>query len=125
VNTSIFAYYSQGVISSDKFDSLSAADTFVVDVRNEKLFLEGHIKGAINIEWLKIIAQKDELPKDKMVVLYCDTGILSSRAQFILHMIGFDNAKVLFGGYSYYTNHLADIEADRVNKLEKGAVPPK
>jgi rhodanese-related sulfurtransferase len=39
------------------------------------------------------------LPKDRLIVLYCDTGILSSKAHFALRLVGYEQVKVLFNGY--------------------------
>ena len=51
----------------------------LVDVRKAEQYKEGHIKGAINIplddKTKKMDASK--LPKDKLVVFYCNTGMMS------------------------------------------------
>jgi rhodanese-related sulfurtransferase len=37
------------------------------------------------------------------VLLYCDTGMVSSRAYLALKLAGYDNLKVLLGGYRAWT----------------------
>jgi len=39
-----------------------------------------------------------ELPKDRMVVMYCNSGSLSAQAVFALRLLGYDNVKVLQDG---------------------------
>lgn len=51
-----------------------------VDVRKPKDFQEGHLKGAINIPFDTKTSTLDatKLPKDKLVVFYCNTGMMST-----------------------------------------------
>jgi hypothetical protein len=46
-------------------------DVFLIDVRNEAAYKQGHIKGAKLIPATDILAHVDELPRDKMIVTYC------------------------------------------------------
>lgn len=94
-----FAEYSDGAIMPEQLASIDSKDILFVDARNAERFNAGHIPGAINIEWRQILERQDEVPKDKSVVLYCDTGLSSSRAYFILKLAGRENIKVLRGGY--------------------------
>ena len=94
-----FAEYSDGSISSEQLRSLDLDNVFFVDTRNKGQFDAGHIPGATNIEWRQILTRRDEIPTDKPVVLYCETGLLSSKAHFALRVAGRDNVKVLWGGY--------------------------
>ena len=94
-----FAEYAEGTISRDQLASVDEKDIFFDDTRSEEQFGAGHIPGARHIEWREILARRDEIPMDVPVVLYCETGILSSKAQFALSVAGRDNVKVLWGGY--------------------------
>ena len=51
----------------------------LVDVRKPEQFKEGHIKGAINIPQDAKTKTIDisKLPKDKLVIFYCNTGMMS------------------------------------------------
>lgn len=68
----------------------------LVDVRKVEQFKQGHIKGAINIPFdsktNKIDASK--LPKDKLVVFYCNTGMQSIDSYVSLDNIS--NKNVLY-----------------------------
>jgi rhodanese-related sulfurtransferase len=70
-----------------------------VDTRDAAQFVQGHIPNAVNIEWQRILAESDNVPKNKLVALYCNTGSLSSQAGFALRVAGWDNVRVLHGGY--------------------------
>jgi len=46
----------------------------LIDVRDESEYKEGHIPTAINIP-AEMIASKSELiPKEKIIIVYCNTG---------------------------------------------------
>jgi len=57
------------------------------------------IPGAVNIEWRQAVARRGELPKERMVVVYCNSGSLSAQGGFALRLLGYDNVKVLQDGY--------------------------
>jgi len=92
-----FAEYSEGSISTEQLASIDSSEIFFVDTRNKGQFDEGHIPGAVNIEWRQILSRRDEIPTDKPVVLYCETGLLSSKAHFALRVAGRDNVKSAMG----------------------------
>jgi len=98
-----FADYADGAISSEQLASIDSQDIFFVDTRDGEQYDAGHIPGAVNIEWRQILSRRDEIPTDKPVVLYCETGLLSSRAHFALRIAGRENVKVLSGGYSTWS----------------------
>ncbi|WP_456417885.1 rhodanese-like domain-containing protein [Thiolapillus sp.] len=94
-----FAEYADGAIMPEQLASIDRKDIVFVDARNPERFEAGHVPGAMNIEWRQILERQDEIPRDKSVVLYCDTGLSSSKAYFILRLAGRENIKVLRGGY--------------------------
>jgi len=49
-------------------------DVVLVDVRDESEFKEGHIPGAINIPSDVFASRSEILPKEKKVIVYCNTG---------------------------------------------------
>jgi rhodanese-related sulfurtransferase len=50
---------------------VSKGEAFVVDVRNDASYKQGHIKGARLIPTNQILQRADELPQDKVIVTYC------------------------------------------------------
>jgi len=70
----------------------------VIDTRDADQYQVSHIPGAVNIEWRQVLGRRAELPSDKMVLVYCNTGTLSAQAGFALRVAGMDNVRILQGG---------------------------
>ena len=94
-----FTEYSGGVIFPEQIEATDYPRFFIVDTRMDSQFAAGALPGAINIEWRQLLARRAELPRDKPVLIYCHTGMLSAQAAFALRMAGLDNVKVMQGGY--------------------------
>ncbi len=73
----------------------------ILDVRTGSEFDSGHIKGAINIPLEELQQRLGELKPNDEILVYCRTGIRSSKAMKILA----DN------GFSWVYNMLGGIEA--------------
>ena len=73
----------------------------LVDVRTPEEFANGHLDGALNINWLNkdFAARFKDIPKDKAIYLYCKKGGRSAGAQAKLSSLGFTNVINLEGGY--------------------------
>nr|AAS68583.1 rhodanese [thiosulfate-reducing anaerobe SRL 4198] len=77
---------------------------YVLSVRSEKDYLEGHIKGASNIPWGKGMEQQfSTLPMDKTIVVYCYTGQTAGQTVAGLRLLGYD-AVSLNGGMGMEPN---------------------
>lgn len=110
-----FAEYASGTISIDQLAQIADDQQITfIDARNAKQYEDGHIPGAINIEWREVIARKDEIPKDRPVIMYCETGLLSSKAQLMLTLDGYNNIKVLWGGYLVWITRQSFEDAMKV-----------
>lgn len=72
----------------------------VIDARDNEQYAKEHIPGAVNLEWRQVIAQRQSIPKDKPVLIYCNTGSLSAQAGFALRLAGYDNVRILQGGFA-------------------------
>jgi rhodanese-related sulfurtransferase len=72
----------------------------IIDARDAEQFAKEHIPGAINIEWRQTLARRGELPKDKSVLIYCNSGSLSAQAGLALRVAGMENVRILQGGYA-------------------------
>lgn len=73
---------------------------YVIDARDKDQYAKEHIPGAVNIEWRQVLAKRSSIPKDKPVLIYCNTGSLSAQAGFALRIAGYDNLRILQGGFS-------------------------
>lgn len=79
-----------------------------IDARRSDQFAKGHIPGAINIyasEFSDNIPKVIALPKDKLVVVYCDGGLcdLSHELSAELIQFGFTNVVIYTGGWEEWS----------------------
>jgi rhodanese-related sulfurtransferase len=93
-----FAEYGSSLIWPEQIPKEDWQKIFIVDARDAAQYAREHIPGAINIDWRQAVARRAELPKDRMVVIYCNSGSLSAQAVFALRLLGYDNVKVLQDG---------------------------
>ena len=95
-----FVDYSGATIFPEQLPKSEYPKMLIIDTRDAGQYAKEHIPGAINIEWRQVLAQSAKIPKDKMVLLYCNAGTLSSQAGFALRLAGWDNVRILQGGMS-------------------------
>lgn len=93
-----FAEYGSSLIWPEQIPADDWKKVFVVDARDAAQYEKEHIPGAVNIDWRQAVARRTELPQDRMVVMYCNSGSLSAQAVFALRLLGHDNVKVLQDG---------------------------
>ena len=91
------------VMTWEQVDSLDRNKTAIVDVRLPEELALGMIDGAVNIPLQSIRQKVNEIPKDRPVLLYCQTGQRSYFASRALNQLGFD-AYNLTGGYKTYSH---------------------
>ena len=71
---------------------LQQDSTFLLDVRTEKEYAEGHLKGSVCIDVTQanfLAKAEKQLPKDKTIALYCRSGRRSREAALILAELGY------------------------------------
>lgn len=90
----------RGFMKPAYFEDLE--DAYLVDVRPEISFKLNTIPGAVNIPISEIRQRVDEIPTDKKVVLFCNTGYTSYCASRILIQKGFNNVYSFMGGLEFY-----------------------
>jgi rhodanese-related sulfurtransferase len=106
-----FAPYSDGIISTEQLKEVDTSSYVFIDNRNADQYSKGHIPGAINIDWRDILKRQAEVPRNKPVVMYCETGLLSSKAHYMLQLAGYENVRVLWGGYLVWSARQAFVDA--------------
>lgn len=80
-------------------DKLSAGEgIYVLDVRSSDEWAEGHLPQAHHIELSTILGRMDELPKDQMIALLCQSGQRASLAASLLRKNGFLQVCNIHGG---------------------------
>jgi rhodanese-related sulfurtransferase len=93
-----FVDYGGGVIFAEQIPKDEWPKMVVIDARDPAQFSKGHIPGAINMDWRQVLAKRNAIPKNKPVLIYCNTGSLSAQAGFALRVAGWDNVRILQGG---------------------------
>ena len=80
-------------VEKDKTEAIqkimSENEYIIVDVRTPEEYKESHIKGAINIEYDKI-DENVKLDKNKLIMVYCKSGVRSNKAYQTLISLGFN-----------------------------------
>jgi rhodanese-related sulfurtransferase len=95
-----FSEYEGGTILPEQIPAEDWKNIYVVDTRDAEQFQKAHIPGAVNIDWRKVLGQRSTLPGNKMVLLYCNAGTLSSQAAMALRVAGMENVRILQGGFT-------------------------
>ena len=93
-----FVDYGGGVIFAEQIPKDDWPKFLLIDARDPAQFAKGHIPGAINMDWRQVLAKRNTIPKNKPVLIYCNTGSLSAQAGFALRVAGWDNVRILQGG---------------------------
>jgi rhodanese-related sulfurtransferase len=80
---------------------------YVLDVRTPEEYAAGHVPGAVNIAIGTLDERVSEVPKDRLIVVYCEKGSRAARAEKLLSANGRE------------VRHLAgDMSGWRAAKLE-------
>ena len=93
-----FVDYGGGVMFAEQIPKDDWKKFFVIDARDAGQFAKAHIPGAVNMDWRQVLAKRNDIPKDRPVLIYCNTGSLSAQAGFALRLAGWDNVRILQGG---------------------------
>ena len=92
---------------------LGSGDNFILDVRTEEEFAEGHFEGAVNIPVDDLRENLAKVPKGKKVYVNCHSGLRSYIACRILMGNGYDCYN-FSGGYRLYSAICGEAEAGGV-----------
>ncbi len=106
----------------DKTDATSLAprlargEVTVLDVRNRTEFAAGHLPGALHIPVGYLGERLAEIPRDKPIIVQCQSGARSAIATSVLQRLGVTNATDLMGGFVAWRDAGLDVvrETDTV-----------
>jgi rhodanese-related sulfurtransferase len=79
-----------------------------LDARPPSLYVEGHIRGALNLPWQEVdqyfMELADRLSGSAMIITYCDgeSCDLSHELALFLKEMGYDNVRVLVNGWTVW-----------------------
>lgn len=78
----------------------SGEDIYLIDTRTASEYASGHLEGAVNIPSNKLSAKISQIPTDRKVILYCESGTRSVSSATYLRGKGFDNVYAVTYPYS-------------------------
>lgn len=88
-------------VKVEEAEKLIAGNVQILDVRTEKEWNDGHIEGAVRVDFLrngfkgKVVKAVDP---GKPVLVYCRSGNRSGKASKLMGKLGFKDVKDLKGG---------------------------
>ena len=89
------------------------ADVRVVDVREEWEYRRGRVPGALNVPLSQLQVRVAELPRDKRLLVICESGSRSLAAAEFLLRNGFAQAASVRGGTSAWARANRSLERDQ------------
>ncbi len=101
------------VVSVEKFQKLSSKKkNILIDVRTPEEMQEGHLDGALNINFLSEGFENEikQLDKTKTYLLYCRTGKRTAKAGAAMKAAGFKKVIMLDGGITAWKEQGKPIE---------------
>lgn len=106
-----FTERNAGIITPQQLHQIKLTDVYLLNVNSERQFNMGlHLPGSVNMDWRQVLDRSNEIPRDRTVVIYCNTMLYSSRAQLLLNMDGFDNILLLQGGLNNWHSYIANLQ---------------
>ncbi|MEY4791732.1 MAG: hypothetical protein RIT34_539 [Bacteroidota bacterium] len=75
--------------TSVDFKTLVKEGAMIIDVRSPAEFNGGHIKGAVNIPLQAIQSSFNKIPKNKVIITCCASGMRSGSAKSLLKSAGY------------------------------------
>jgi hydroxyacylglutathione hydrolase len=81
-------------------ERMKSGDVAVLDVRGRSEWIAGHVPGVPNIPVGHLTERLSEVPRDRPLVVHCQSGARSAIAASVLRAHGFDNVINMTGGYA-------------------------
>jgi thiosulfate/3-mercaptopyruvate sulfurtransferase len=108
--------------------ALSDPDTVIVDTRELWEYEEGHIPGAVQLDWLELVDQDSRglypeadiqavlnargITPEKRILLYCNTARRISHTYIVLRYLGFDNLAFYEGSLTEWEAQGGELDTD-------------
>ena len=94
----MFGFYNVKEVDVDYVHGADKDSIHLIDVRTEGEVSRGMIDGPIHIPLHLLPLKAAEIPQDKPVVIYCNSGARSAQACAFMTSKGFENMHNLAGG---------------------------
>jgi rhodanese-related sulfurtransferase len=82
----------------------SSPNLLIIDVRTPEEYVQGHLKGAINILLSDLPLRIAALDRNRPILVYCKTGVRSAEASSFLVRAGFTHVYSMEGGITEWIN---------------------
>lgn len=77
----------------------------LLDIRSlSEVSAEGELRNSLNIPLTQLLDEKDKIPVNKEIYIFCGTGLRSMVAASILNQVGLSNNSVILGGLSAWNS---------------------
>ena len=100
--------------NAEKMQEAMDNGAFVIDVREEGEYAEGHIPGAVNIPLRTLAQNVDQIPTDRQIITYCASGHRAGMALSALQTLGYDTAKGFPGSWKAWTEAEGEVSMEAV-----------
>jgi rhodanese-related sulfurtransferase len=89
-----------GITPTEAVQCMNREKGVVIDVCSADEFVQGHIKGAVNVPLDELETRLDKAVKNKSVpvIMVCAAGARSKRAQAVAQKLGYEKVHSLQGG---------------------------
>ena len=104
-------------IQIDEFQKKIATENYIlVDVRTAEEYAEGHLEGALNIDYFstEFSGEISQLGLETPVLVYCQSGNRSRKSMKIMYNIGFHEVKNLICGYKGWVSENNSVIKDNL-----------
>ncbi len=103
------------VTTHELADLVSATDVDVVDVRDEREWLSGHVPGSRNVPLETLRADPDAyLARNKPIVFVCARGVRSLTAAKLAERLGYSTIYNLDGGTSAWSRSGLQLSVEAI-----------
>jgi hydroxyacylglutathione hydrolase len=85
---------------ADVAEQVRSNDKVILDVRGEGEYRAGHIRGSLNLPLGELEQRIGEIPRDRQVIVHCQTGARGAIAASLLRARGFPDVRQFPGGFA-------------------------
>ncbi|WP_253737194.1 sulfurtransferase [Halohasta salina] len=112
-------------------DAIDGGETTLLDTREAWEYEEGHLPGAIRLDWMELVDEETRgvksrddietlladrgipIDRERRIVLYCNTSRRLSHTFVVLRSLGFEDVAVYEGSMSEWTDAGGVVETER------------
>ena len=114
------------LIDREAVEAAIDSDAVLVDTRTPEEFAEGHVPGAVNLDWLELVDDESRglksraeleavlaergITRDRRVMLYCNTARRISHTYLALASLGYDDVAFYEGSFTEWLDHGGEVE---------------